>query len=221
MKCPTFYRDVTVSLFQGLRHIRRTDCAGIAWADAINQFNDAEKAHQVDLMGVIYDQAAEVVVWLGHDSECFAETAFDDVVLAHSVVKKGTQHKWSVVPDAIFMSASIRNHLSEETESPYPVTHFKSVLPSILDVRHTDSIKRLYQLTWFTRVWALQEVGLATKATAYWGDHCFEFSEINVLIHFATTDEDLVKIRKLKTSYSARRTAPSGTYAGPRGVEAG
>ncbi|KAE9583363.1 hypothetical protein CGMCC3_g132 [Colletotrichum fructicola] len=109
-------------------------------------------------MGIVYDQAAEVVVWLGHDSECFAETAFDDVVPALSVVKKGTQHKWSVVPDASFMSASIRNHLSEDIKSPYPVTHLKGSLPSILDVRHTDSIKRFYQLTWFTPMWALQEV---------------------------------------------------------------
>ncbi|KAK1843991.1 heterokaryon incompatibility protein [Colletotrichum chrysophilum] len=136
-------------------------------------------------MGIVYDQAAEVVVWLGHDSECFAETAFDDVVPALSVVKKGTQHKWSVVPDASFMSASIRNHLSEDIKSPYPVTHLKGSLPSILDVRHTDSIKRFYQLTWFTPMWALQE-----------GDHYVQFSEINVFIHFAITDEDLVKILK-------------------------
>lgn len=35
---------------------------------------------------------------------------------------------------------------------------------------------------------------MATKATAFWGEHYVESSEINVFIHFATTDEDLVEI---------------------------
>lgn len=35
---------------------------------------------------------------------------------------------------------------------------------------------------------------MASKATAFWGDHYVGSGKINVFIHLATTDEDLIKI---------------------------
>lgn len=61
----------------------------------------------------------------------------------------------------------------------------QSTLPLILDLSVANAIKNLFQLTWFTRVWILQEVGLATIATACWGSSRIEFHEIGEFIHHA------------------------------------
>lgn len=69
--CSGFRRQVTVNLFEGLRRMRSLDSVEIAWADAIciNQTDKQEKSSHVNQMADIYDRAAEVVVWLGDDSD--------------------------------------------------------------------------------------------------------------------------------------------------------
>lgn len=48
------------------------------WADAIciNQDNNTEKGHQVKRMGKVYENAKEVLAWLGKGSEGIAEDCF-------------------------------------------------------------------------------------------------------------------------------------------------
>ncbi|TDZ20759.1 Heterokaryon incompatibility protein 6, OR allele [Colletotrichum orbiculare MAFF 240422] len=185
--CSGVQREVTVSLFEGLRRIRSRDKVEIAWADAIciNQSDNIEKAGQVNLMGAVYDKAAEVVVWLGEDTDAIAGTAFHGVTSANAAVRTGTQTRWNTVPGF--------NMTVGEGPNSYPVSVLKSTMPSILEDQHLDAIEKLYQLPWFTRVWVLQEVGLATRATAFWGDKSIDFSELVTFIHFGMSDEDLIK----------------------------
>lgn len=60
-------RKVGSSLFNALVHLRKPDEDLVLWVDAlcINQQNLGERNHQVELMGKIYLQATEVVIWLG------------------------------------------------------------------------------------------------------------------------------------------------------------
>ncbi|KAF6810148.1 heterokaryon incompatibility protein [Colletotrichum musicola] len=189
--CAEFQREVTVSLFEGLRRIRSPDVMEVAWADAIciNQSDNAEKAQQVDLMGLIYDTATEVIVWLGKDPDNSAEDAFAGLIGSNYAVGTNTHNTWITVPGS---EIALGEPNKDGDLQYYPIREYKSTLPSILTAPRLEAIKKLYRLTWFTRVWVLQEVGLATRATAYWGDRSIAFSEIAMFIHHGMSDENMI-----------------------------
>ncbi|KAI0419301.1 heterokaryon incompatibility protein-domain-containing protein [Xylaria grammica] len=62
---------VTQSLESALRHLRRRKDDRVLWIDAIciNQEDVDERAHQVNLMRHIYQNAHRVVAWLGESSD--------------------------------------------------------------------------------------------------------------------------------------------------------
>lgn len=191
--CSGVKREITVSLFEGLRRIRGTNNVEIAWADAIciNQTDNEEKSFQVNQMGDIYDKAAEVVVWLGHDMDGAAEVAFNGLRQVNKSLRDGTDTAWFPVSNEEFDVVTPKGmplHLMG------PTMVRRSILPSILDLDLSNAIKKLYQLPWFTRVWILQEVGLATVATAFWGSSHIDFQEIGEFIYFAMVYRNLENI---------------------------
>lgn len=191
--CSGFRREITVSLYEGLRRIRGTDDVEIAWADAIciNQADNEEKSFQVNQMGDIYDKAAEVIVWLGHDTDGIAEVAFNGLRQVNKSIMDRTDTAWS---------PASREEIDFVFEKSGPPLEFgqtmvqRNTLPSILNLDVSNAIKKLYQLPWFTRVWILQEVGLATIATAFWGSSHIDFQEIGEFINFAMVHRNLVTI---------------------------
>ncbi|WYZ35143.1 hypothetical protein EsH8_I_001419 [Colletotrichum jinshuiense] len=162
----------------------------MAWADAIciNQGDDIEKAHQVNLMGVIYDRATEVVVWLGNDPKNLAEEAFEGLSRTNTAIQTGTHIDRSLVPGGALLLST-----GDESggKSSYPISQYSSNLRQVLKSNHLTAVKELYQLPWFTRVWVLQEVGLASEASAFWGDFRIDFSEIAMFILFAMSEEHM------------------------------
>jgi hypothetical protein len=65
-------RSVLISenLIMALRKLRHPDRPILLWADAlcINQADTAERTHQVGLMGKIYSNSRETIIWLGEPS---------------------------------------------------------------------------------------------------------------------------------------------------------
>lgn len=59
--------SVRVNLWDFLDRVRQSDSLEYMWADAlcIDQSSNAERNHQVALMGEIYSRASKVVAWLG------------------------------------------------------------------------------------------------------------------------------------------------------------
>ena len=64
-------QSVTLSLQCALRHLRFQDSSRRIWVDSIciDQSNDTERQHQVQLMRHIYQGASRVVVWLGPEQD--------------------------------------------------------------------------------------------------------------------------------------------------------
>jgi len=62
---------ITANLYSALQQLRPVKAPRYLWIDAlcIDQINDSEKSHQVQLMGDIYKRAARVLVWLGEAYE--------------------------------------------------------------------------------------------------------------------------------------------------------
>lgn len=65
-----------------LKRIRHETDERVVWADAIciDQTNKAERARQVTLMSEIYEQAQEVLVWLGNDDHGDAQVAVNSIL---------------------------------------------------------------------------------------------------------------------------------------------
>lgn len=185
--CSGFRREITVNLFEGIRRIRGTDDVEIAWADAIciNQTDKKERSSQVNQMGEIYDRATAVIIWLGDDNDGVAETAFSGIRQVNKSIRDGTDTAWSSAPSegpSVEWSSVL---------SSGPTMILRSTLPAMLNSSVLNAIESLFQLAWFTRVWVLQEVGLATIATAYWGSSQIDFQEIGEFIHHAMVHGNL------------------------------
>lgn len=185
--CSGFQREVTVNLFEGLRRMRGLDRVETTWADAIciNQTDKHEKSSHVNQMADIYDRAAEVVVWLGDDNDGLADIAFRGICQINELIRNGTDAIWVSAPSEVLSVES------GSLVSSRPRMIFQSTLPAILGASVADAIRNLFQLAWFTRVWVLQEVGLATVATACWGSSHVDFQEIGEFIHHAMVHGNL------------------------------
>ncbi|KAH4036490.1 hypothetical protein HBI56_114100 [Parastagonospora nodorum] len=121
---------VTKNLDSALRKLRHSKTPRILWADAvcINQSDNEEKSRQIPLMTKIFRGASRVLAWLDGGAD----------------EEKGMQllNKWS--RDA---GHTIRERSNGQSKSP---AH---------DVaQETDSIHRLLDLAWFSRLWIIQEV---------------------------------------------------------------
>ncbi|KAL2757799.1 hypothetical protein ACRALDRAFT_1079888 [Sodiomyces alcalophilus JCM 7366] len=181
---------VTRSLADGLRRIRKPDQLQFAWADAIciNQKDTVEKGQQVDLMGAIYDTARDVLVWLGPDPTDSAHEAFRCLRAVNDKLYTGTDvESFQPTKDEMPYDTFLLNGEQVQTFAGAQ----RSVLGFVLGDRGKHCVGRLFGLPWFSRVWVLQEVGLATAATAYWGDASLDFAEIATFISNTYFTDDL------------------------------
>ena len=62
---------ISENLYTILRRLRRPDYSILVWADAlcINQADPSERTHQVGLMGEIYKNSQETIIWLGESAD--------------------------------------------------------------------------------------------------------------------------------------------------------
>ena len=94
--------EVRENLWQALYHVREEETTVRLWVDAlcINQQDIPERNEQVSRMGTLYNQAKEVIVWLGPEK--------DGSDIAISFIKN------SVVPPTRGLSSDLSSHLFSE-----------------------------------------------------------------------------------------------------------
>ncbi|KAI6912364.1 hypothetical protein D0867_06313 [Hortaea werneckii] len=162
LTCDGKSKCVTVNLELALKRFRHASDTRTVWADAIciDQSNTAEKNHQVGMMGDVYRQAEQVLVWLGPDPDCCARPIFGLVQGLTAYYADGETKHGSV----------------DLVPVPGPDEPF-------LKHARWDLLDRLLELPWFHRVWVLQEVGLARTAMVAWGSSEILFASI---IEFVT-----------------------------------
>ncbi|KAI4213870.1 MAG: hypothetical protein LQ351_003565 [Letrouitia transgressa] len=149
--------DVTSNLNKTLKRFRYNDQERILWADAlcIDQSSMAERAHQVNLMGVIYECATIVLIWLGED------------------FNNGAQADFALIQELNLYYSEKLKEFGQLQHIPQPS---KSL--SFMDPSRWKNLKSLLLRDWFERVWVLQEVGLARSADAFYGSASIKFSQI-------------------------------------------
>lgn len=175
------------NLAAALHAIRNSHEDRVLWVDAvcIDQRDLDERSSQVAMMGTIFSGAKEVLIWVGEDDSEEAEEYFELIrttnqVIASLVVEHG--NIWSI-PD--LSNASLCR-----------------------DESRWRMVERLTQRAWFSRVWVLQEVGLARRATIHCGHARLPWSELVELSMCMGIRADLVAL-----TGSARLTYESITDA--------
>lgn len=184
--CSGHVMVITSNLLQSLRRIRDPHQGITVWADAIriDQSATVERGHQVDLMGKIYATADEVIVWLGEDDRGLANHAFRSLIAINTAIQTEAEHN--------FPAVTAQDHVIQYyTRAFMPV---ESMIAANLSAQQKLSIGTLYNLSWFKRVWVLQEVGLAKVATAIWGSSKIDFAQIALFIFFCSSIDKLQHI---------------------------
>ncbi|GAB1316125.1 hypothetical protein MFIFM68171_06335 [Madurella fahalii] len=167
---------ITRSLAGALQHLAKTPGL-LVWADAvcINQKDDIEKSHQVNMMATIYSKATKVTVWLGPDHHNDAPRLFlamRRTVDAFRIMAARAEPDSR--PDAVDREAALWLEDLGSDGSPFE---------SITNPKGDDKagVVRFFRLPWFSRTWILQEVGLASDAVMIWGEHSIPWHTVGLI----------------------------------------
>ena len=157
--CDKASLNVTPNLESALKRLRTTDVARNVWIDqlCIEQDNLQEKEQQVGLMASIYRCSRKVQIWLGDDGD-ESRKAFK---LVDRLSRLGPVESLGPIGSA--------NDLHQQRKNSIGLDQLKSHgLPSHKDTGWQE-LRSLLSRPWFSRVWAVQEAAVATKAEFLWG----------------------------------------------------
>jgi Heterokaryon incompatibility protein (HET) len=148
--------EVTKNLRSALLHLRNELSSRLLWVDAIciNQEDLSERASQVTIMGDIYRNAVQTIIWLGPGDEN-TSLAFTQL---HTILSQ-TQAE------------------SEELGKGETSKNIGFGLD-----RNDSSVIGLVGNDWWTRVWVVQEVVLARNATVCWGNETMGWESLVLAI---------------------------------------
>lgn len=156
---------VTQNLLTALRYLRRPGTERVLWIDSIsiNQDDIQERSVEVARMGLIYNKARQVIVWLDPASENSALAVETLRSIGRDVRYDPKLHQSGVV----YRSPTFR------------IQHD----PDALVARESEwkSIQDLLDRKWFTRLWIYQEIILSKEAVVTVG-----FSELPWLTFLST-----------------------------------
>lgn len=149
------YLPITHNLDVALRHLRYENRKRFIWIDSIciNQSSVEEKSKQVAIMGQIFSQADNVIIWLGPERDLSREAIAILQHIGHSVAVNWNPE---FMTPAINCLESDKHFADRDMVLPYRNGALVPVL-------------QLFERDYFKRVWIRQEVALATRATIHCG----------------------------------------------------
>lgn len=142
IECDGHEKKITKSLEAALRQLRQPDASIVMWIDqlCINQEDEKEKEQQIPLMGRIYSQSLNTIIWLGEGS-----------VGSNSAM----QLLEEVIPCLQFNLSDVGPDTFERLRLPSP------------DSKIWKELWDLLSRPWFTRVWIVQEA-ILPSASSLW-----------------------------------------------------
>jgi hypothetical protein len=147
---------VGINLYTALERVRHDDQVVTYWIDAIciDQTNIEEKSRQVQLMQYIYAGAQAVHIWLGPKDKTSN--------LAFYIVGRICEHVALTMPYGGPRPVTRLREYPKEVRESYP---------NALGTNRTGykALLQLISRPWFTRVWVIQEVTMASHAIVMCG----------------------------------------------------
>ncbi|KAL8992894.1 MAG: hypothetical protein Q9169_006759, partial [Polycauliona sp. 2 TL-2023] len=157
LRLPSGYLKITDSLASALQALRSGDGCRLLWVDAvcINQHDGVEKAQQVARMASIYGNASKVVAWLGEDPRVSLNVS-SIIKLAEKAEDIGLQS-----PEGENRETILKWAYGDSEKGRWTM----GVMSAVDDA----GFPSLYQSSWFTRMWIVQEALLARNLTLHFG----------------------------------------------------
>lgn len=155
--------EVTANLMDALLQ-QRDSRMRLIWADAlcINQQNSEEKTQQIQMMGTIYSQAADVVAWIGT-----ADTTTERTLATIATIATLGQISNPELFEYPNLSRWSRKHLISYGDNLVTALQEDSTLmPGDI-----GSVLAFFQRPYWHRLWTIQEVLLASCANVTCGTH--------------------------------------------------
>lgn len=175
--CDNRKRNVGRNLYGALERLRRPDKDRVLWIDAlcINQGDNKEKTQQVRIMGEIYTRARRVLIWLGNHDDIQ-----EGVGRLVSRPPKEKHIDWSplkpVFTNPLFIQAqSLLIWLGFEGAVNAGVEKLRK--PQSSAKFDWSSLIPVVQSPWFTRVWCIQELVLASRPMIVTRDSMISWDE--------------------------------------------
>jgi Heterokaryon incompatibility protein (HET) len=149
--------DVRNNLWQALSHLCLPIRTRLLWIDAlcINQKDFKERNYEVSQMGNIYKNADRVVAWLGQPDE-----------------------SRRVVIEYILSFNPPLSHYDEKHRCVY--RH-----PIVMDGKTMGALSSFCSQEYWTRLWIIQEILLASRVTILCGMWAFEWTELSIFLRVA------------------------------------
>ena len=176
--CDGKFISVTSNLRDALKKVRGLENKTRLWADAlcINQQDNLEKNKQVAMMATIYSNASGVIVWLGpdpHDDAPMISADIDALIggLMSFALMGGNFKRFDAE------SCDLHWELADGTPM---VSGFPNIALFKPDEEEKARIERFLRLSWFSRTWVIQEVGLSAGAIMLWGDTAQVWSSVGI-----------------------------------------
>lgn len=194
---------VRKNLAAALRHLRQTDRSLNIWIDAIciNQDDNKEKLHQVQMMAKIYESSVEVLVWLGpaDDESDTAMEKFESV--GNKAITAGIQD---------FRAADTANWF--EPGGDERVCRIKAPLNELavqegLGLFH-QSMVPFSKRDYWTRVWVVQEISLARTVTIVCGSKRLSFTTFAAASNFCAFARWTLRTRVTRADWLDPVTGP-------------
>jgi hypothetical protein len=149
--------NVTRNLWQALKYLRLAAAPRVLWIDAlcINQNDTTERNHQVSQMGKIYRNAGSVVAWLGRKDNS-TRGAMDYIIRFEP-------------PEEAYID-----------KSGEIVRH-----PILIDGETIDAIVAFCSRQYWTRLWIIQEVLVASQVIIQCGSVAYNWDKFSLFLRTA------------------------------------
>ena len=177
---------VSENLAAAMRALRFREDSRVLWIDSIciNQADNAEKSHQVGMMGAIYEQSQRCLLWLGDEKRPgTARAAFEFINWIANELKDGTHitdfpgFQTSQPMDNPLLPQrrqAVRSHFSRRSTAydlrDHDISHMATAV----------SLAELGSSAWWTRVWTVQEAILPTQSSLCYGSESIPWSTIAI-----------------------------------------
>lgn len=175
--CDERRKKVGRNLYDALERLRLPDKDRILWVDAlcINQSDNKEKTQQVRIMGEIYKRARRVLIWLGSGDDVqegigkLASRPANEKHVDWSPLKPVFTNPLFIQAQSLLIWLGFENVVNmgvAKLERPQSSAKFdwSSLIPAI-------------QSPWFTRVWCIQELILASNPMIVTRDSVISWDE--------------------------------------------
>lgn len=177
-------RKINTNLYLALKQLRCILRGAPIWIDAlcINQEDLDEKGEQVKMMGIIYAEAAEVLVWLGsrpqdgftveakaeniglHREHRQERSAGAEAMTLMNLLASGMH--FDALP---YIDQCEEEKCSDIGQHSHPRETWKPVL---------ESLKVVMRSQWFDRAWTIQEIVLAKKVQLLYGSQSISWDVV-------------------------------------------